>query len=235
MTDKEQIIIDVDEYFKNATDDWGRPITYITNYGDLYEEIITLNDEYKRLAKDYDRQNEWLQQRTQEYDGLLEDYKELEQRHNGAIQEFKKLKQECEALKDKLKFKVQENIKLSKENRNLKNWARLKGVEIKVNRKIKETNLEEFCRLFQFKEIQAREKKLKEWQDFENDLQWKFYRNCKEWAEMRDERDRYLKALEDIEEYIKSQLDGFGNDVYGMDKAAINHILNIINKVKEKE
>ena len=55
--------------------------------------------EYKRLAKDYDRQNEWLQQRTQEYSGLLEDYKELKQRHNRVFQDFEWLKQECEELK----------------------------------------------------------------------------------------------------------------------------------------
>lgn len=50
-----------------------------------------------------------------------------------------------------------------------------------------------------------------------------------------DERARYRKALEEIESYVKSQLDGFGNDVYGMDKAAINYILDIINKAKGEE
>lgn len=126
--------------------------------------------------------------------------KECKDNPNCYFKQLARKTQECEELKEKLKFKVQENIKLSKENRNLKNWVHLKGVEIKVNRKIKETNLEEFCRLFQFKEIQAREKKLKEWQDFENDLQWKFYRNCKEWTEMRDKCNRYREALEEIEE-----------------------------------
>lgn len=43
--------------------------------------------------------------------------------------------------------------------------------------------------------------------------------------------DRYRKALEEIEEYVKSQLDGFGNDVYAMNKVAINHILGIINEI----
>ena len=133
--------------------------------------------------------------------------------------------QECEELKEKLKFKIQENIKLSKENRNLKNWAHTKGVEIKVNRKIKETNLEEFCRLFQFKEIQARENKLKEWQDFGNDIQWKFYENCKEWTEMRDSRDRYRKALEKIEEYIKEE-------EWSLLDYVIRDINNIINEAK---
>lgn len=46
---------------------------------------------------------------------------------------------------------------------------------------------------------------------------------------------KYEQALEEIEDYVKSQLDGFGNDVYAMDKVAINDILNIINKVKEEE
>ena len=43
---------------------------------------------------------------------------------------------------------------------------------------------------------------------------------------------RYRKAFEEIEDYVKSQLDGFGNDVYAMDKVAINDILDIIHKAK---
>ena len=41
------------------------------------------------------------------------------------------------------------------------------------------------------------------------------------------------QALDEIEEYVQSQLDGFGNDVYLMHKVAINKILDIINKAKE--
>lgn len=151
---------------------------------------------------------------------------------------IEELEQECEELKEKLKFKVQENIKLSKENRNLKNWDHTKGVEIKVNRKIKETNLEEFCRMFRFKEMQAREEKLKEWQDFENDLQWKFYKNCKEWTEMRDKYDRYRKALEEIEEelkediYCESQECGCDDSEECL-RCTKDLILDIINKAKE--
>ena len=48
------------------------------------------------------------------------------------------------------------------------------------------------------------------------------------------ESNRYRKAFEEIEEYVQSQLDGFGNDVYLMNKAAINKILDIINNAKEK-
>lgn len=46
------------------------------------------------------------------------------------------------------------------------------------------------------------------------------------------EKYRYRKAFEEIEEYVQSQLDGFGNDVYLMNKAVINKILDIINKAK---
>lgn len=42
----------------------------------------------------------------------------------------------------------------------------------------------------------------------------------------------YRKALEEIEKYVKSQFDGFGSDVYAMNKVAINKILDIINKAK---
>ena len=143
------------------------------------------------------------------------------------------LKQECEELKDKLKCKIQEYIKLSKEYRRLKDWSHTKAVEIKVNGKIKETNLEEFCRLFQFKEIQARENKLKEWQDFGNDLQWKFYENCKEWTEMRDSRDRYRKALEEIEEVLKDEICEECPVKEGCKGGCKEHqCLDIINKAK---
>lgn len=46
--------------------------------------------------------------------------------------------------------------------------------------------------------------------------------------------DKYKQALDEIEEFIKSQLDDFGNDVYSMDKSAINNIQDIINNVKEE-
>lgn len=49
-----------------------------------------------------------------------------------------------------------------------------------------------------------------------------------------DETYKYRKALAEIEEYVNSQLDGFGNDVYAMDKVAINEILTIINKAKRE-
>lgn len=44
----------------------------------------------------------------------------------------------------------------------------------------------------------------------------------------------YKQSLDEIEKYIKNQLDEFGNDVYNMDKSAINSIQSIINKAKEK-
>lgn len=55
------------------------------------------------------------------------------------------------------------------------------------------------------------------------------------WLKMWRQRSRYRKALDEIEEYVQSQFDGFGNDVYAMDKVAINHILDIISKAKEEE
>lgn len=52
---------------------------------------------------------------------------------------------------------------------------------------------------------------------------------------MRKLKDSYRKALEEIEKYVKSQFDGFGSDVYAMNKVAINKILDIINKAKGEE
>lgn len=48
------------------------------------------------------------------------------------------------------------------------------------------------------------------------------------------ESEKYKQALEKIEKFINNQLDNFGNDVYSMDKSAINNIQDIINNVKEK-
>ena len=49
------------------------------------------------------------------------------------------------------------------------------------------------------------------------------------------ENSNYKQALDEIEKYIKNQLDEFGNDVYNMDKSAINSIQSIINKAKDGE
>lgn len=42
------------------------------------------------------------------------------------------------------------------------------------------------------------------------------------------------QTLDEIEKFIKNQLDEYGNDVYNMDKSAINSIQSIINKAKEQ-
>ena len=41
------------------------------------------------------------------------------------------------------------------------------------------------------------------------------------------------QALEEIEKFINNQLDNFGNDVYSMDKSAINNIQDSIHKAKD--
>lgn len=50
-----------------------------------------------------------------------------------------------------------------------------------------------------------------------------------------EELKNYKQSLDEIEKYIKNQLDEFGNDVYNMDKSAINSIQSIINKAKEQK
>ena len=45
--------------------------------------------------------------------------------------------------------------------------------------------------------------------------------------------DKYKQALDEIEGYINTQLFNFGNDVYSMDKSAINNIQDIIHKTKD--
>lgn len=55
------------------------------------------------------------------------------------------------------------------------------------------------------------------------------YRQCD-----KDRIDKYERIVDEIEKFINNQLDNFGNDVYSMDKSAINNIQDIINNVKEK-
>ena len=50
--------------------------------------------------------------------------------------------------------------------------------------------------------------------------------------ELNEKYEKLEKALDEIEEYVKSQFDGFGSDVYAMNKVAINKILDIINQAK---
>lgn len=47
------------------------------------------------------------------------------------------------------------------------------------------------------------------------------------------ERENYKlrKALEEVRSYVNTQLDGFGNDVYGITKNQITTITNKINEV----
>ena len=69
--------------------------------------------------------------------------------------------------------------------------------------------------------------------------------SVQQWCDMYNQKDKECfnallklgykqQALDEIEEYVKNQLDGFGNDAYNMDKSAINSIQSIINKAKEK-
>lgn len=123
MTDKEQIIIDVNKHFKKATNNSGQPITFIINYADLYEAIIQLNEEfikkvqeYERLKKDYFKQNEWLQQRAKECEALKSElylYKTWYRAKHGDIKNllgsYRKALEEIEVysntiLKDYLKY-----------------------------------------------------------------------------------------------------------------------------------
>lgn len=46
---------------------------------------------------------------------------------------------------------------------------------------------------------------------------------------------KMIQVLDEIEEYLKTQLDGFGNAVYSVDKSAITKIADIINKAKDGE
>lgn len=53
--------------------------------------------------------------------------------------------------------------------------------------------------------------------------------------QIKTENETYKQALDEIEEYLKTQLDGFGNAVCSVDKSAIKEISDIINKAKDGE
>lgn len=55
------------------------------------------------------------------------------------------------------------------------------------------------------------------------------------WRKLGSKAQKYKQALDEIEEYLKTQLDGFGNAVYSVEKLAITKISDIINKAKEGE
>lgn len=88
------------------------------------------------------------------------------------------------------------------------------------------------CLEQKFDQLKAENEKLKEkFKKFFNiDNQ-----ECWNIAFLNNENERYKQALDGIEEYLKTQLDGFGNAVYSVEKSAITKILDIINKAKDGE
>ena len=124
------------------------------------------------------------------------------------IDKLKRAKQEYEELR-------QYHNKCCEENANkLKEWLE------KYNRFSRDFYSGKYCDAKHCKQLQAKEQE-------RNELF-----NCLKQAN--GKRYAYKQALDEIERFIKNQLDGFGNDVYSMDKSAINSIQNIINNVKEK-
>lgn len=55
--------------------------------------------------------------------------------------------------------------------------------------------------------------------------------NCNANCYKYKEANKYKQALEEIRTYVNAQLDGFGNDVYGITKKQIITITNTINEV----
>lgn len=213
MTDKEQIIIDGVDV--NGCENY-KPKDRFTCYAHIcncherstcyFKQLARKTQEYKELAKDYDRQNEWLQQRTQEYDELLEDYKELDNRANRMIEEKYNLGSECEKWKHQAKLGSETTDRLSKQ-------------------------LEE-----KEQECEELERKLELIPCVDQVLQIGYEAYKKQTEYLLNENARYRKALEEIEAATKINCEEICgrkfedcNDIHCFSA----EILDIINKVKE--
>ena len=84
MADKEQVIIDVNKYFKKAANDSGQPITFILNCADLYGAIIQLNEEFIKKTQEYEK-----------YKKLAADFKDVNKQLG---YKYLTIKKECEEL-----------------------------------------------------------------------------------------------------------------------------------------
>ena len=70
-----------------------------------------------------------------------------------------------------------------------------------------------------------------EWSEKYKRLQAENEENLHYLACMTEQRNKLKLALEEIRSYVNTQLDGFGNDVYGITKNQITTITNKINEV----
>lgn len=92
--EKEQIIIDIDKYFKSVTDDSGRLITYVVNHNNLRKEIITLNENYARKEQKYELLVRTNKTHIDMLDQLNNKYIDLEQEcdcYRDALEEIRKI------------------------------------------------------------------------------------------------------------------------------------------------
>lgn len=152
--------------------------------------------------------------------------------------EIERIEQENEKLKKEFKEEHAELLMSRAENERLKeSIAQLKE---KYNTLIykKESREEAFCK--QNKELYEEKNCLHKIIDrlLENSGYSKDIASAEDFEDVyedmqikRNELEKYRKALEEIRNYVNAQLDGFGNDVYGITKNQITTITNKINEV----
>lgn len=235
MTDKEKIMID-------GVDVSG------CRYGEIEKDVFKCSCEYNvRSASMFCKDNPNCHYKL--YKRKEQEYEELRQYHNKCCEEFEKEKQNlidrynqfskdffigkyckkeyCDLLKakeqecEKLKIKLMQKDEVDMFfNTPIEGWSNDPcGI---CPHKAENEELEE--------EILTKNEKIKELRFSVSDLT---NRLCCLNAEKSFRIVDLEQALDEIEEYVQSQLDGFGNDVYLMHKVAINKILDIINKAKD--
>ena len=181
-------------------------------YGEIEKDVFKCSCEYNvRSASMFCKDNPNCHYKL--YKRKEQEYEELRQYHNKCCEEFEKEKQ---ALLEKYN-QVSINF-YNGDYCNTEHCSLLKA---------KEQECEELK-----KEIINKNEKIKELRFSVSDLT---NRLCSLNAEKSFRIVDLEQGFDEIEEYVQSQLDGFGNDVYLMHKVAINKILDIINKAKEEE
>lgn len=215
MTDKEQIIVDGIDV-SECEDVTG--LKYCDGYGDwchLYPDCS-----FKKLAR-----------KTQECEALK---KRNEDNERFYLKQYAKKDSEVLDLTHKLNVKTQEYEELKEEISKLQ----LNEYHYKNELKKYKKGIHKYRNLLKYEinnlRLSRREflKMVGRYPKFEKDNIKLALDTFNRKLELIDNPGRYRKALEEIEEYVNSQLDGFGNDVYAMNKVAINHIQEIINKAK---
>lgn len=224
MTDKEEIIIDGkgcgyktwDKDCALTGDNHGdnmKPCKFIDEKSCYFKQLARKTQECEALKKrNEDNERFYLKQYAKKDSEVLD----LTHKLNVKTQEYEELKEEISKLQLNEYHYKNELKKYKKGIHKYRNLLKYEINNLRLSRR-------EFLKM------------VGRYPKFEKDNIKLALDTFNRKLELIDNPSCYRKALEEIEGYVQSQLDGFGNDVYAMNKVAINHIQDIINKAKGEE